>query len=513
MTTLIPILGDQLSAGLASLAAADPATSIVLMMEVAEEATYVRHHQKKIAFLFSAMRHFADELAAAGWTVDYVRLDDPANSGSFEGEVARAVHRHGATRILTVEAGEWRVIAAQQAWGAATGVPCDILADDRFLSSRAEFAAWAKDRKRMVMEDFYRRMRQRTGLLMDGDAPAGGRWNFDAENRKPPAKGLVSPPLPRFAPDDITCDVLALVAARFGNHFGDLESFGYAVTRADALVALDDFIARRLSSFGDYQDAMVEGQDDLFHSLLSPLLNCGLLLPLEVCRAAEAAYVAGKVPLNAAEGFIRQILGWREYVRGLHWIAGPEYTARNHLGAMRDLPDFYWTGETDMNCLRQCVGATQRNAHAHHIQRLMVLGNFAMLVGVDPAQVHEWYLLVYDDAYGWVEAPNVIGMSQFADGGMMATKPYAAGGAYINRMSNYCRRCRYDVKQRTGPDACPFNSLYWDFLARHRPLLGRNHRLLRMYDGWDRFDTDEQQRIRTQAEAFIASLNIEPPAA
>jgi deoxyribodipyrimidine photolyase-related protein len=513
VTTLIPILGDQLSAGLASLVAADPTISVVLMMEVADEATYVRHHQKKIAFIFSAMRHFAAELAAAGWTVDYVRLDDPGNSGSFDGEVARAVRRHGATRIVTVEAGEWRVIAAQRGWGDATGVPCDILADDRFLSSRTEFAAWAKDRKRMVMEDFYRRIRQRTGLLMDGDAPAGGRWNFDAENRKPPAKGLSGPPLPNFPRDAITEDVLALVAARFGNHFGDLEPFGYAVTRADALVALDDFIARRLASFGDYQDAMVEGQDDLFHSLLSPLMNCGLLQPLEVCRAAEAAYRAGAVPLNAAEGFIRQILGWREYVRGLHWIAGPEYTQRNHLGATRDLPDFYWTGETDMNCLAQCVGATKRNAHAHHIQRLMVLGNFAMLIGVDPAQVHEWYLLVYDDAYEWVEAPNVIGMSQFADGGMMATKPYAAGGAYINRMSNYCRGCRYDVKQRTGPDACPFNSLYWDFLARHRPILGRNHRLLRMYDGWDRFDTDEQQRIRTQAEAFVAGLGIERPAA
>ncbi len=507
MTTLLPVLGDQLSASLASLAAADPATSVVLMMEVADEATYVRHHQKKIAFLFSAMRHFADELRGAGWTVDYVRLDDPGNSGSFDGEVARAVRRHAATRIVTVEGGEWRVIAAQQGWGDATGVPCQIPADDRFLSSREEFAGWAKDRKRMVMEDFYRIMRTRTGLLMEGGKPVGGRWNFDAENRKPPAKGLTSPPLPVFPRDAITRDVLELVASRFGNHFGDLEPFGYPVTRADALVALADFIARRLPQFGDYQDAMVEGQDDLFHSQLSPLINCGLLLPLEVCRAAEAAYVAGAVPLNAAEGFIRQILGWREYVRGIHWIAGPDYTQRNHLAASRALPDFYWTAETPMNCLKQCIDGTRRNAHAHHIQRLMVLGNFAMLIGVEPAQIHEWFLVVYDDAYEWVEAPNVIGMSQFADGGMLATKPYAAGGAYINRMSNYCRGCRYDVKQRTGPDACPFNSLYWDFLARHRPTLGRNHRLLRMYDGWDRFDIDEQQRIRTQAEAFIDAVS------
>ncbi|KPF67848.1 deoxyribodipyrimidine photolyase [alpha proteobacterium AAP81b] len=506
MTVLLPVLGDQLSASLASLRAADPAASIVLMMEVADETSYVRHHKKKIAFLFAAMRHFAAELRAAGWRVDYVRLDDPANSGSFDGEIARAARTHTASRIVTVEAGEWRVIAMQQGWGELTNLPTQILADDRFLSRRDGFLAWADGRKRLVMEDFYRLMRRQTGLLMAGKDPEGGRWNFDAENRKPPPKGHAFPPPPRFAPDAITAEVLALVQARFADHYGDLEPFDYPVTRADALRALDDFIARRLASFGDYQDAMLSGEDVLYHSQLSPLLNCGLLLPLEVCTAAEAAWRAGAVPLNAAEGFIRQILGWREFVRGIHWLAGPDYPARNHLAATADLPDFYWTGDTDMNCLRQSVLATKRNAHAHHIQRLMVLGNFAMLIGVAPTQIHEWFLIVYDDAYEWVETPNVIGMSQFADGGMVGTKPYAAGGAYINRMSDYCRGCRYDVKARTGADACPFNSLYWDFLARHRDVLGRNHRLLRMYDGWDRFDTDEQQRIRTQAEGFRHAL-------
>jgi deoxyribodipyrimidine photolyase-related protein len=207
-----------------------------------------------------------------------------------------------------------------------------------------------------------------------------------------------------------------------------------------------------------------------------------------------------------AEGFIRQILGWREYVRGIHWVAGPDYAHRNHLGATRDLPAFYWTGQTDLNCLVQCVNATKRNAHAHHIQRLMVLGNFAMLIGVDPHQVHEWFLAVYDDAYEWVETPNVIGMSQFADGGLMGSKPYAGGGAYINRMSDYCKGCRYDVKARTGPNACPFNSLYWDFLARHRELLKGNQRLWRMYDGWDRFAPAEQAAIRAQVAGFLAQL-------
>lgn len=507
MAFLIPVLGDQLSANLSALAAAERSSAIVLMMEVSAEATSVRHHQKKIAFLFSAMRHFADELRDAGWAVDYVRIDDPENSHSFDGEITRAAKRHAVAAVLTTEAGEWRVLESQRRWGALTGVPCNILPDERFLASRPDFSAWAHGRKRFVMEDFYRLMRRKTGLLMDGDQPAGGQWNFDADNRKPPAKGMRYPPLPAFDPDAITQDVLAVVAARFGNHFGDLLPFGYAVTREQALAALDDFIVHRLPQFGDFQDAMVAGQDGLFHSHLSPLINAGLLLPLEVCRAAESAYRAGKVPINAAEGFIRQILGWREYVRGIHWIAGPDYTARNHLNVTRNLPDFYWTGATDMRCLSEAVGATKRNAHAHHIQRLMVLGNFAMLIGVDPAQVHEWFLAVYDDAYEWVETPNVIGMSQFADGGLMGSKPYAAGGAYINRMSDYCRGCRYKVKDRTGPGACPFNSLYWDFLARNRDVLGSNHRLLRMYDGWDRFAPAEQAAIKQQVADFLARLD------
>lgn len=506
MTVLLPVLGDQLSIGLASLRAHDPGAAVVLMMEVGAEATYVPHHPKKIAFIFSAMRHFAEELRAAGWRVDYVRLDDPGNSGSFDGEIVRAAGRHGATAIVTVEAGEWRVIDAQGRWGALTGLPCSVLPDTRFIDTRADFADWAHGRKRFVMEDYYRLLRKRTGILMDGVQPAGGAWNFDTENRKAPTRGLAAPPPPRFQPDAITTDVLDLVAARFGDHFGDLLPFGHAATRAQALVCLDEFIGHRLALFGDYQDAMVAGQDSLFHSELSPLINAGLLLPLEVCQAAEVAFRAGKVPINAAEGFIRQILGWREYVRGIHWIAGRDYAARNHLGATRDLPGFYWTGETDMHCLAESIGATRRRAHAHHIQRLMVIGNFAMLIGADPHQVHEWYLAVYDDAYEWVEAPNVIGMSQFADGGLMATKPYAAGGAYINRMSDYCRNCRYDVKQRTGPKACPFNSLYWDFLARHRDVLGNNHRLLRMYNGWDRFAPTEQAAIQAQAAGFLATL-------
>jgi deoxyribodipyrimidine photolyase-related protein len=506
MTILVPLLGDQLSHDLASLRAVTPADAVVLMMEVAEEATYVPHHPQKIALFFSAMRHFAEELRQAGWQVDYVTLDDPANTGDFAGEVARAAARHGATSIITVAGGEWRVVDGQQTWGERTALPVTLLADDRFLCPIQQFAAWAAPRKRLIMEDFYRIIRRQAGLLMDGDQPAGGQWNYDADNRKSVPKGhKFTPPL-RFAPDAITSDVIALVSSRFGNHFGSLENFGWPVTRAQALAALSDFITHSLAGFGDYQDAMVTGEDVLNHSLLSPALNLGLLSPLEVCRAAEAAYTAGTAPLNAVEGFIRQILGWREYVRGLYWFAGPDYTQRNHLGATRPLPALFWGAPTDLNCLSQAVDATRRNAMAHHIQRLMILGNFAMLIGTDPAHVHRWYLAVYADALEWVEAPNVIGMSQFADGGLMATKPYAAGGAYVNRMSDHCRTCRYDVKQRTGPNACPLNSLYWDFLARHEAALSGNQRLWRMYDGWRRFAPDEQARIRAQAATFLATL-------
>ena len=506
MTILVPILGDQLSHTLASLRAVTPAEAVVLMMEVAEEATYVPHHPQKIALFFSAMRHFASELREQGWTVDYVRLDDPANTGDFAGEVARAAQRHSATRIVTVAGGEWRVVNSQRGWAEHTRLPLTVLDDDRFLCTIEQFAGWAKGRKRMIMEDFYRIMRRQTGLLMDGDQPVGGQWNYDQENRKSVPKGhRFTPPL-RFAPDAITTEVMALVAGCFGNHFGSIDGFSWAVTREQALAALADFITHRHAGFGDYQDAMVTGEDVLNHSLLAPALNLGLLSPLEVCQAAQAAYLAGTAPLNAVEGFIRQILGWREYVRGLYWFAGPDYTARNHLAATRPLPALFWGAPTDLKCLSQAVDATRRNAMAHHIQRLIILGNFAMLVGTDPGEVHRWYLAVYADALEWVEAPNVIGMSQFADGGLMATKPYAAGGAYVNRMSDHCKSCKYDVKQRTGPKACPLNSLYWDFLARHEETLKNNQRLRRMYDGWRRFSAEEQVRIREQAARFLATL-------
>ena len=506
MTILIPVLADQLSHDLASLVGVDRADAVVLMMEVRDEARYVKHHKKKIALLFSAMRHFAEELREAGWTVDYVTLDAPGNTGSFTGEVGRALARHTASAVRIVEAGEWRVQAMIDGWAAALRVPVEVLPDDRFLCSKADFAEWAGARKRLIMEDFYREMRKRTGLLMSFGKPVGTRWNFDADNRKTPPRGLNTPGIATFEPDAITSEVLVLVAAEFPDHFGDLEPFRFAVTRPQALLALDHFIEHALARFGDYQDAIVEGQVHLWHAVLSPYINCGLLRAREVVDAAVRAYDEGAAPLNAVEGFVRQVIGWREYVRGIYWHAGPAYAESNALSATRDLPSFYWTAETDMRCIAQSVDQVRHEAYNHHIQRLMILGNFAMLAGVEPAQVEEWYLIVYADAYEWVELPNVHGMSQFADGGLLGSKPYAGGGAYINRMSDHCGRCRYDVKQKVGPDACPFNALYWDFLARHRELLKDNSRLWRMYDGWNRLGPTRQAETRASAAAFLDGL-------
>jgi deoxyribodipyrimidine photolyase-related protein len=356
------------------------------------------------------------------------------------------------------------------------------------------------------MEYFYRAMRRQTGLLMDGDQPVGGKWNFDAENRKPAARDLFMPRPSGFAPDAITQAVLDLVDARFDDHFGDLEPFWFAVTRGDAEAALAAFIDQALPSFGDYQDAMLLGEPFLYHAAISQYLNCGLLDPLRVCRQVEAAYRAGKVPLNAAEGFIRQIIGWREFVRGIYWLNMPGYAQTNFFGHTRPLPGFYWTGETEMACVQAVVSQTRELAYAHHIQRLMVTGNFALLAGIDPHAVHEWYLSVYADAFEWVELPNTIGMSQFADGGLLASKPYAASGAYINRMSNYCSSCRYDVKQRTGRDACPFNALYWAFIAQNRDTIGGNPRMAQMVRTYDNFSPAEQTRIGDSAARFLSCL-------
>ena len=503
---LVLVLGDQLSLNLSSLAAADPARDLVLMCEVAEEATYVRHHKKKLILLFSAMRHFAAELHAAGWTVNYTRLDDANNAGSFSSEAARAVARYRPERIIVTQPGEWRVLDAMRSWANVLACPVDVLPDTRFICSTSDFADWAEGRKQLRMEYFYRDMRRKTGLLMDGEQPAGGQWNFDHDNRKPAKADLFMPAPAHFQQDAITREVVALVKGRFANHFGDADPFWFAVTRTDAEAAFDHFVTSSLAQFGDYQDAMIAGGRFVYHSVTSHYLNCGLLDPLQICRKVDAAYRAAQVPLNAAEGFIRQIIGWREYVRGVYWLKMPQYAASNALGHSGALPDFYWTGDTKMACVREAVTQTRQEAYAHHIQRLMVTGNFALLAGVSPQALHEWYLAVYADAYEWVELPNTIGMSQYADGGLLASKPYAASGAYINRMSDYCAGCAYDVKARTGPGACPLNALYWNFIARHSPTIRRNPRMAQMVRSYEKFDAAEKAKITASAAAFLATL-------
>ena len=405
--------------------------------------------------------------------------------------------------MLATEPGEWRLIGKLR----HAPLKLEILEDDRFLASHREFEDWADGRKALRMEYFYRDMRRKTGLLMDGDDPAGGKWNFDHDNRKPaPDEVDFGGPM-QFEPDETVAEVLDLVEERFGDNFGELRPFWFATDRGQARRALSHFIKRALPKFGDYQDAMLNDNRFLYHAVISVYLNAGLLSVMEVCKAAEDAWKAGDAPLNAVEGFIRQIIGWREYVRGIYFLEGEDYTERNALGHDRDLPWFYWGGETRMNCVSRAVEQTREEAYAHHIQRLMVTGNFALLAGIDPGQVHEWYLSVYADAYEWVEAPNTIGMSQFADGGIIASKPYVSSGAYINRMSDYCKTCEYSVSKKTGEGACPFNLLYWHFLDRHRDRFEGNPRMAQMYRTWDRMDADRRKTVLKDAEDWLKRLD------
>lgn len=500
------VLGDQLSESLSALDGADLRHDIVLMLEVRAEGEYVRHHPQKIVMILAAMRHFASVLRSKGYTVDYVKLDDPDNTGSFDGEVRRALARHHPAELIMTEPGEWRVLQMMEVWQSLPGITVSLREDTRFLCSRTWFSHWAGKRTQWRMEHFYREMRRRTGWLMEHGNPVGGEWNYDNENRKALPRDIRIPPRPQFLPDALTRDVMALVAGAFPDHFGDIEPFHWPVTREDALHCLEDFITHRLPLFGDYQDAMRSGEDSLFHSLLSPALNIGLLSPREVCEAALEAWRCGRAPLNAVEGFVRQILGWREYIRGIYWHSMPDYADTNVLGAERPLPAFFWGADTPMNCLTECIRTTRQNAYAHHIQRLMVIGNFALLAGLAPKEVEAWYLAVYADAFEWVELPNTHGMVLHADGGKLASKPYAASGAWIKRMSDYCQGCRYNPDIKEGPDACPFNYLYWDFLDRHTDRLAGNPRMAMPYRNLSRFSPDRLPQIRNDSKRFLDSL-------
>jgi len=503
---LILVLGDQLDGASAAFDGFDADRDAIWMAEVREEPTHVWSTKPRIAMFFAAMRHFRDAQRRLGRTVGYHELNPNDRASTLASRLQADARQQRPDKLLVLEPGEHRVRRSLQESADALGVQLEIRTDRRFFSTPDEFNAWADGRKQLRQEFFYREMRRRHRVLMDGDQPVGGEWNYDAENRRTFGKqGPADPPqAPSFPPDSTTREVIDLVNTAFASHPGSLDRFDWPLTPEQARRALDDFIAHRLPAFGRYQDAMWTGEPFLYHAKLSAAFNLHLLDPRAAVDAAEHAHRQGHAPLNAAEGFIRQLLGWREYVRGVYWRFMPEYLDRNFLDHHAPLPDFFWTARTDMRCLAESIGQTLEHGYAHHIQRLMVLGLYAMLRGVDPAEVHKWFLAVYVDAVEWAELPNVAGMSQFADGGVMASKPYAASGKYINRMSNYCRNCPYNPEKAVGDDACPFTTLYWDFLQRHKQRLADNPRMRMQLRNLDRKPTEELRAVRRQADQHRA---------
>ena len=501
---LIVVLGDQLDLDAACFDGFDPDQDAVWMAEVAEEATQVWSSKPRTAMFLSAMRHFALALQGAGRPLHYIRLDALDNAGSLQAQLQSDMQRLRPAALVMTAQGDWRVLQAIKAVAVAGKLPLDLREDRHFFCSVRDFAAHAKGRKSLRMAHFYSEQRKRHDVLMDGGVPVGGQWSFDADNRE--AFGAAGPgdvpPRSRFAPDAVTQEVIALVNTRFAEHPGRLESFGWPVTRAQALQSLQAFITERLPLFGRYQDAMWPGDPWLYHAHLSAALNLKLLNAREVVAQVQAAYLDGRAPLASVEGFIRQILGWREYVRGVYWTQMPGYLERNALGANENLPAWYWSGATDMACLRDALAQTLTHGYANHIQRLMVTGLFALMLGVDPKQVHAWYLAVYVDAVEWVELPNTLGMSQYADGGVMGSKPYIATGKYIQRMSPHCKGCRYDPAQREGDKACPFTTLYWDFLMRHQAMLAANPRMALQVKNLARLTDAQTLAIKDRAAAI-----------
>ena len=505
LRTLVIVLGDQLDRHSSAFDDFDPTCDMVWMAEVAEESTHVWSGKQRIALFLSAMRHFADELRRDGMPLDYARLGERSGADSMAVALQDAIDRLEPRRLVMCAPGDWRVYQAIRAVAANAGLALDVREDRHFFATVREFAAHAKGRKTLRLEYFYRELRRRHDVLMHDGKPIGGQWNFDADNRDafgPEGPGALPPP-PRFEADATTREVIALVNARFADHPGSLAQFAWPVTRDQALQALASFIEQRLPNFGRYQDAMWPGEPWLYHSLLSASLNLKLLGAHEVVRAAEEAFHAGRAALQSVEGFVRQILGWREYVRGIYWTQMPAYLDLNALGAQEPLPDWYWTGDTDMACLHDAIAQTLSHGYAHHIQRLMVTGLYALMLGVQPKQVHGWYLALYVDAVEWVELPNTLGMSQYADGGLMGSKPYIATGKYIERMGGrHCADCRYDPALREDDRACPFTTLYWDFLMRHEARLAKNPRMALQAKNLARLSDTQKLAVAERAGAI-----------
>ncbi len=507
MTRLRLLLGDQLNPRHAWF---DTVSSDVLyvLMEVRQETDYVLHHGQKILAIFAAMRRLAQQLREAGHRVAYLCIDDAGNQASLTANLDRLIAQHSATAFEYQAPDEWRLDRQLADYAAQLSLPARCVDSAHFLTTRHDVADFFAARKRWTMEPFYRHMRQRHGVLLEPDgAPLGGRWNFDAENRKPWRGEPPEPPdlRPRHDHRALWARIQAAGVKSFGEP--SAAAFRWPIDRAEALAQLDAFVQHALPHFGTYQDALSHHATRLFHSLLSFALNVKMLDPSEVIARVTAAGRAGWAPLAAVEGFVRQILGWREYVRGVYWARMPGYPASNAFDHHRPLPEWFWTGGTQMACLRSAIGQSLAHAHAHHIQRLMVIGNFALLAGLDPQALHRWYLGIYIDAFEWVELPNTVGMSQFADGGLLATKPYAGSANYLHKMGDHCTGCTYRHAQRSGPRACPFNALYWDFLDRHRERLGANPRLAMPYRLLARMAPATRHALQQQAEAILARLD------
>ena len=505
--TLRLILGDQLNVQHRWFSERDDATVYVLM-EVRQETDYVHHHAQKILAIFAGMRDMARQLAQAGHRVHYLAIDDSSNLQSIPANLEALITHYQATGLEYQAPDEWRLDEQLYRHGRTSSVPWTMVDSDHFYTSRHHASDLFQDRKQWLMEFFYRQLRTEHGVLMaDAKKPVGGQWNFDHDNRKPWRGNPAEPSDARTMHDHSALwkTIVDAGVKSFGNPNAD--QLPWALNRDEALQQLDAFITHALPSFGDFQDAMSSQAWRLFHSLLSFSLNVKMLNPREVVDRAEAAYHAGAAPLAAAEGFIRQILGWREYVRGVYWAKMPEYAEKNYFAHTRPLPRWFWDGQTRMNCVAHAIGQSLEQAHAHHIQRLMVIGNFALLAGLNPQEVHQWYLGIYIDAFEWVELPNTLGMSQFADGGMLATKPYISSAAYIDRMSDYCKGCHYDKKARIGEKACPFNALYWDFFHRNGDKFANNPRIGMAYRQLEKMSEADIAAFRDQAQLILGRLD------
>jgi len=509
---LAVFLGDQLDPAYVKTLGLRKDRDVILMMEVEEESRHVASHVQRTILFLSAMRHFAARLRKSGWTVDYIELDDPVNTQSFETELRRAVGRHEPEEVCGIHPGEWRVLRLLERACDEAGVPYRCEEDPHFLCSLETFHDWAEGRKSFILEFFYRKMRKELDILMDGNEPEGGEWNFDKENRETFRQAPETPEPARFDPDTITHQVIELVRRQMPDLPGRIEHFHWPVTREQAREALDRFVADRLPHFGTYQDAMWTDQHALYHSQLSSSLNLKLLNPREVCDAVLGAYESGHAPINSVEGYIRQIIGWREFIRGVYWQQGESYPERNSMQQYGGLPWFYWDGETDMRCMSEALDSVLSDAYGHHIERLMVTGNFALISGVHPGEITAWYLGMYADAVDWVTTPNTLGMAMFSDGGVVGTKPYAASGKYIKRMSNFCKHCTYDVNQRTGEDACPFNVFYWDFLIRNRERFKDNNRMAMVLKNVERLKKEDRVEITRSAKSLREKFGIGDPA-